>query len=219
MSQFMLVSACVFAFGVLVGVAELSSRHSDHRFLAIVSPPSLGYLLLNGILSLAALAAIEFARPEWLGFAPDNEGNPFLIILAAGFGAATFFRSSIFKIKTADGDLSVGPALIIDIFLQIIDEAVDRSIGEIRQTEIAQIMAGVDFDKAVENLPIYCFAALKRLSKDNQIAFGQQMTSLLTQKTLLPEVRTMSLGLAIMSLTGKKFLAQGVKQLGSHIQR
>ena len=79
-------------------------------------------------------------------------------------------------------------------------------------------MAGVDFSKAVEKLPTYCFAALKRLSSENQTAFAQQMTTLQSKTTLLPEVQAMSLGLAIMSLTGKKVLAQGVKQLGPKIK-
>lgn len=216
--MFILICACVFVFGTLVGIAELASRHSDHRLLAIVSLPSLAYLAFNGILSLAALAVIELARPDWLGFAKDGDGNALLVVLTAGFSASLFFRSSIFRIKTGEVDMSVGPVQIIDIFLKLIDEAVDRSIGAVRQVEIARIMADIDFDKAAKNLPTLCFRSLKRLSNEDQEAFAKQLRALDESKDLLPQVRGMSLGMAIMALTGSKILEQGVKQLFDRIK-
>jgi hypothetical protein len=218
----MIVWSSVFAFGVLVGAAELMSRHSDHRLRAISTAPSLGYLFLNGMLSVFALVVINYARPEWLGFktAPDGTvttPNHLWIILTAGFGAATFFRSSIFKLKTPDGDMSIGPAIIIDVFLNVIDESVDRIIGQQRLIEVSSLMMNVNFDKAAKNLPTFSFAALRRLPPEAQQQFAFQLKQLVDNVDLDPKVRAVSLGLSIMNLTGKPILTQAVKQLGESI--
>ena len=85
-------------------------------------------------------------------------------VLLVGFGAAAFFRSSFFKLRTNDGELSVGPGLIIEVFLKVIDEAVDRNLGETRLDDVTKIMQGVSFTKAKTELPTLCFGALRRLA-------------------------------------------------------
>jgi hypothetical protein len=54
----------VFLFGCAVGAAELVSRHSDHRLRAMMTAPSLGYLFLNGILSVFTLLVVHLAGPD-----------------------------------------------------------------------------------------------------------------------------------------------------------
>lgn len=209
----------VFLFGVLVGASELISRHSDYRFLALITAPSLFYLCLNGALSIVALIVIQIIQPTWLGFVNGQPPtNIIWLVLTAGFGAAAFFRSSIFKLKTGNGDLSVGPAMVIDVLLDIIDEAVDRVIGERRLKEVSAIMAKVDFTKAALNLPTYSFASLKRLSPETQRQFAFQLKQLQDTGSLDPKVRSVSLGLSIMGLTGKSILKQAVEELGPSIQ-
>ncbi|MDR3462351.1 MAG: hypothetical protein P4L76_08560 [Beijerinckiaceae bacterium] len=215
--------ALVFLFGCLVGAAELISRHSDHRLRAISTVPSLAYLLLNGLMSVFALLVINYVRPEWLGYKTDASGivqspESIWLILAAGFSGATFFRSSVFKLKTPDGDMSIGPAIIIDVFLNVIDESVDRIIGQQRLIEVSAIMDGVNFDKAAKNLPTFSFAALRRLSPDAQQQFAFQLKQLADRTELDPKVRSISLGLSIMNLTGKPILTQAVTQLGDTIK-
>jgi hypothetical protein len=219
----MTIWCSVFVFGVCVGAAELMSRHSDHRLRAISTVPSLGYLFLNGMLSVFALLVIDYARPEWLGFKTAADGTvktpeTLWIVLTAGFGAATFFRSSIFKLKTPDGDMSIGPAIIIDVFLNVIDESVDRIIGQQRLIEVSGLMMDVDFEKAAKNLPTFSFAALRRLPPDAQQQFAFQLKQLIDSADLDPKVRAVSLGLSIMNLTGKPILTQAVKQLGNAIK-
>jgi hypothetical protein len=212
----------VFVLGALIGAAELISRHSDYRLRAISTGPSVGYLCFNGILSIFALLIIQLTHPDWLGYKlvgdryePDQ---PLWTILTAGFGAAAFFRSSIFKIKTGDGDVSVGPSLIIDVFLNAIDESVDRVIGEQRLIEVATLMANVDFEKAYQNLPTLCFAALRRLPAESQSQAASQLKELHDRHDMNAEVKANSLGLTILNLTGLPILRQAVKQLGGAIK-
>lgn len=213
-----LVWFSVFLFGCLVGAAELTSRHSDHRLMAISTMPSCAYLFLNGVLSLSALLLMDYIKPAWLGYKEGSGPDYVWVVLASGFGAAAFFRSSIFKMKTPDGELAVGPALVIDIFLNVIDESVDRVIGRQRLREVSQIMQDVDFRKASLNLPTYSFAALRRLSPEAQQQFAFQLKQLAERSDLDPHVSAVSLGLSIMNLTGKPILQQAVTELGAVIK-
>lgn len=213
----------VFVFGCLVGASELMSRHSDHRLRAVGTPAGLGYLFLNGFLSDLALVAIDYIRPEWLGYRPQADGTiaqPALIwlVLTAGFGAAAFFRSSIFKLKTQEGEIAIGPALVIDVFLTVIDESVDRELGKQRLVEVAGLVANVDFNKAAKSLPTYCFASLKRLPPDTQRQFAIQLKQLSDTPDMNNGVKVVSLALSVMALVGKPILTEAIRQLGATIQ-
>ena len=50
----------------LVGLAELLSRHKDYPRKAAFSTPSLGYVVLNGALSMLALLIVSLSPPDWL---------------------------------------------------------------------------------------------------------------------------------------------------------
>lgn len=213
----------VFIFGSAVGAAELISRHSDHRLTAITTGPSIAYLILNGLLSIFALVVIGLVHPSWLGYNVDAAGKVsqpdqlVWVILTAGFGAAAFFRSSIFKIKTTDGDLAIGPSIVIDVFLNVIDESVDRIIGQQRIKEVSVIMQKIDFAKAHTGLPTLCFATLKRLSPEAQTQFAFQLKQLVDAQNVTNEVKVLSLGMSIMNLTGKPILEECVSQIRSTI--
>jgi len=149
----------VFLAGVLVGLAELLSRHRDYPVQAALSFPSFGYMILNGALSVVALLIVSLSPPEWLK--SGTELDPLKTVLLVGFGAAAFFRSSFFKLRTPEGEISVGPGLIIDVFLRVIDDAVDRKLGGQRLDDASEIMAQVSFAKAAKALPTYCFCRLE----------------------------------------------------------
>lgn len=211
--------AWVFVAGLLVGIAELLSRHRDYPVRAVTSGPSLGYLALNGILSIAALAIVSLSPPQWLMRAGGGELDPLKTALVVGFGAAAFFRSSFFKVRAPEGDISVGPGLIIDVFQRVIDGAVDRKLGEQRIDDVSAIMANVSFAKAAKALPTYCFAALRRVSPDEQQQLAIQIKTLGDATDIAEDAKVVSLGLAIMALTGKRILAKAVSHLGDRITR
>jgi hypothetical protein len=209
----------VALFGAFVGAVELMSRHRDHRFLAIATVPSFIYIVMNSLMSLSALFVIAHQRPVWLGYTwQDAPSDPTFVILTAGFGAAAFFRTSIFKLRVGDTDLSVGPAMVLELFLNVIDEAVDRSIGERRLVEIAALTEGLDFKRAANNLPPVCFAALSRLSADAQRGFGVELVALEEDRDASEQAKLMSLGLALMKCTGRPILQAGIRQLKNTIR-
>lgn len=205
-------------FGATIGIVELASRHSDHRLAAISRFPSLVYIGINAVVSVAALYVLDVVRPSWLGYTAEG-GRPEVVwlVLTAGFGAAAFFRSSLFKLQGPQGEVAVGPAFMIDSVLEFIDEGVDRALGRQRMLEVAEIMAGVDFVKAVDTLPAYCIAALRRVPADAQAQFGTQIEQL--RRSSLPEgLKPQMLGLAISALTGPQILRDAVTCLGDNIK-
>jgi hypothetical protein len=207
----------VFVAGALVGLAELLTRHKDYPARAAFSLPSLGYLLLNGSLSMLALLVCNLSPPDFLLVAGKTL-DPLKTVLFVGFGAAAFFRSSFFKLRTPDGDISVGPGLIIEVFLRVIDDSVDRKLGERRLDDVSAIMDGVVFTKAAKTLPTYCFAALKGLSPESQQQLAIQIKTLGEATEIDDDSKSVSLGLAIMSLTGRSILKKAVDKLGPKIK-
>jgi hypothetical protein len=209
----------VFFAGALVGLAELLSRHRDYPVEAATSGPSIGYLILNGVLAMLALLICKLAPPSFLLVGGVGTELDWLkTFLLVGFGSAAFFRSSFFKLRTPDGDLSIGPGLIIDVFLRVIDDAVDRALGAKRLDEVSGIMDGVIFSKAAKALPTYCFAALKRLSPETQQQFAIQIKALSDATDVDDDTKSVSLGLAIMSLTGRNILKKAVEHLARQIK-
>jgi hypothetical protein len=189
----------------------LLTRHKDYPARAASSAPSIGYLLLNGVLSVLALLVCQISPPDFLK--NGSELDSLKTVLVVGFGAAAFFRSSFFKLRTPDGDISVGPGLIIEVFLHVIDDSVDRTLGERRLDEVSEIMDGIDFTKAAKALPTYCFAALKGLAPEAQQQFAIQIKALADATDIDNQTKSMSLGLAIMALTGKSILKKAVDKL------
>jgi hypothetical protein len=210
------IFALVFLAGALVGLGELLSRHRDYPTQAALSVPSISYLILNGVLSVVALLIVSLSPPDWLK--DGSNLDPVKTVLTVGFGAAAFFRSSFFKLRTPDGDISVGPGLIIDVFLRVIDDSVDRKLGEQRLDDGSAIMANVNFSKAAKALPTYCFAGLRRLSPEAQQQIALQIKALSDATDIDDDTKAVALGLAIMSLTGKPILKKAVDHLGSKIK-
>jgi hypothetical protein len=79
-------------------------------------------------------------------------------------------------------------------------------------------MSGVNFDKAAKNLPTYCFGALKRISSETQQQFAFQLRALTDAAGMDPDAKSVSLGLALMSLTGTRILKKAVQLLGNRIR-
>jgi hypothetical protein len=173
-------------------------------------------LILNGGLSVLALSIINLSPPEFLKDGDHLESlKTFLFI---GFGAGAFFRSSFFKARTPDGEISIGPGLIIDVFLRVIDDSVDRWLAARRLDDVSAIMAGVSYSKAAKALPTYCFAALRRLSPESQQQFAMQIKALTDDAEIEEDTKPVPLGLAIMSLTGFHILKKAVEHLGQKIR-
>lgn len=211
------------AIGVIVGAAELISRHTDRPLRSLAVGWGLFYLILNATFSILAMFVLDVLRPDWIEWPPIATemlavgSAPWLAaVAAAGFGAAAVFRSGIMKVRGAEGEVTVGPGAVVDVFLRMTDDAVDRTLGIWRISFVGGAMQNVDFNVAKTVLPPYCFAALRRLDAAQQADFARQLASL---DTAAADNATKSelLGLSLVTLVGPDILKMAVIGLGDRI--
>ncbi len=159
----------VALIGLGVGVVELVARYRDSPLRALRTFPAISYILLNVAACITCLAVLNIVKPGWIF--DDKSGKDvqqLYLILAAGFGAVALFRSSIFKLKSPDGDVAVGPSIILDTLLAASDRGVDRQIASPRGEKVSAVMTGVTFDRAKAALPAYCFALMQNVGPQEQ---------------------------------------------------
>jgi hypothetical protein len=207
--------------GLCVGAVELVARYRDDPQRAIRTIPAIIYMLINVVACLTILYILNVIRPSWL-FGEDATPDDIIkhnlyVVLTAGFGAVALFRSSIFKIKTNDGELSIGPAVVLDTVLRASDRAVDRIVAQPRGISVADIMKDVSFERAKVALPLYCFGLMQNVSQEEQKGIGDQVNALAT-KPMEDKVRALSLGLALINVVGVKVLRAAVSNLGELVK-
>lgn len=78
-------------------------------------------------------------------------------------------------------------------------------------------MDKVLFKKAQVALPAYCFALMQNVSAEEQATFGRQIAQLSTAD-MTDEVKTLTLGLALMNVVGDAVLTAAVQSLGPQIK-
>ncbi|TGD93417.1 hypothetical protein [Methylobacterium nonmethylotrophicum] len=204
--------------GLLIGTVEIVARYKGDPRRALLSAPALLYITVNVLACLTMLACLRMIEPDWLF--SDLNGKPHLqklsLILSAGFGAMTLFRSSLFRIKTADGELGIGPSFLLDTLLFASDRAIDRSVALPRGNTVKAIMKDVSFERAKVALPVYCFALMQNVPSQEQQDIGAQVKDL-AAAGLPPEISAYNLGLLLMNAVGAGVLAQGVRDLSPHI--
>ncbi|WP_156311953.1 hypothetical protein [Methylobacterium platani] len=204
--------------GFMAGAVEIVARYKGDPRRALLNLPALLYVTVNVLACLAMLACLRMIEPAWL-FA-DLAGKPNLqtlyLILAAGFGAMTLFRSSLFRIKTADGEIGFGPSALLDTLLFASDRAIDRSVAPPRGSAVQAIMKDVSFERAKIALPVYCFALMQNIPAREQRDLATQVKEI-APLGVPPEVSAANLGLLLMNVVGTDVLKQAVTDLGPYI--
>src|SRR5262249_19720627 len=144
--------------GGAVGVGELASRYRDEPTKAILSVPSLTYVLLNAGASVAALA---LGRYFGLWKLTTDEPIAWSQVLAAGFGAMVLLRSSVFRARVGDQDVEIGPSSFLESVMNAADRAVDRLRAQERAWTVARMMENVVSERALVVLPSYIVALMQ----------------------------------------------------------
>lgn len=211
----------VFLFGGLVGAAELISRYKDRPTRAATTSPALFYITLNALGSCAALYLIA-TFPGKLGFAePAEEWNTGVLVqavLLAGFASLLFFRTSIFKLRVGDADLAVGPSIVLDSLLSAADRAVDRVMAEPRANFVHQVMRDVAFEKAALILPSHCLALMQNVSSEETQRIVGVVDSLRANRDMPDKIKSLNLGLALVTVVGEKVLKTAIDGLREDLQ-
>ena len=155
---------------------------------------------------------------DWkFGFEDNPVALRWIRVVLAGTGAMAFFRSSLFTIRVGDKVVPLGLGLILQVLLDVTDRAVDRGRARPRALLVGKIMDKVLFKKAQVALPAYCFALMQNVSAEEQATFGRQIAQLSTAD-MTDEVKTLTLGLALMNVVGDAVLTAAVQSLGPQIK-
>jgi hypothetical protein len=212
MTDYLLVAI----IGFLVGSIELAARYRDNPWGALRSTSSSVYVLVNLAASLLAFFFISDVFDWSFGFT-EPEKIRWIRVLVSGMGAMVFFRSSLFTLRIGDRDISIGPGIILQVFLELADRGVDRNRAQNRSIRVSEIMKGVLFSKASISLRAYCFALMQNVSSEEQATFGKQLAQL-KSADMPDEVKVLALGLSLLNIVGDAALLAAVKSLESYIK-
>lgn len=207
----------VILIGAFVGISELLVRYRDNPLATIITTSSLWYIALNALAAFLALylldvfGAIECAENQ----CTLRESTEH--VLLAGLGAMAVLRASILTLRVQDQDVGVGPAAILQIYLNVADRATDRRRATARAESIAGLMKAIDFDKAKVSLPATCFALMQNVSADEQKIISNQVNSLQGAE-IAPAVKSIILGLSLLDIVGENALRAAIQALGDDIK-
>src|SRR5882757_3241211 len=187
--------------GLAVGLIELVGRYRDNPWRALQTRSAVAYMIINGGAALLALYFLEIWRPEWVfgspGAAIDTKTRV-TAILVAGLGAVTLLRSSFLKLKSPDGEIPIGPSVILDTLLKAVDRAVDRTMANDRATLVARIMKDISFDRAKAGLPAYCFALMQNVPLEEQLRLSSEIAKNATAD-MDGRIKSFNLGLGLLT--------------------
>jgi len=202
--------AAVFAglIASAAGAAELTARYKDDPLRALLSWPAGLYVLLNAGSAVAvAFLLTRFASET---FAPAGRPDVLLIAMAAGFGSLAALRLSIVKLKVGSDEVSVGPALVIEQVLKVVDREVDRHLASHRASIADELASRIEFAKQGMPLVITCIALLQNASAEEQTRMIDVARGLSGREDIPPQVKAISLVLALLGLVGEKVLRAAV---------
>jgi hypothetical protein len=202
--------------GGAVGIAELITRYRDAPFKAIKNGPAIGYIAINVLASLVALAATRVF--DWnFGFEGTPDQLRWVQVFASGFAAIIIFRSSLFTVKAGSEDAQIGPSSVLKSFLAVTDRGVDRIRAQDRAVNVARIMKDISYEKSHLALPTYILALMQALSEEDQKRFGKEIAEL-NKVELSDTIKRLTLGLSIVNIVGTEVLEASVDSLESEIR-
>jgi hypothetical protein len=206
--------------GLTVGLIELVGRYRDNPWRALQTPWAAAYMAINAAAALLALYFLEVWRPEWVYGAPGTEIDDKIrltAILVAGLGASTLLRSSFLKLKSPDGEIPIGPSVILDTLLKAVDRAVDRTMARDRAQLAAEIMGEISFDRAKAGLPAYCFALMQNVPIEEQLRLFSEVAKNATAD-IDGRIKSFNLGLGLLTIVGSEVLRRAVNDIRDQIK-
>jgi len=202
-------------FGMLVGLSEILSRYRDEPLLATATAPGIAYLVLNGMLALAAFMVLQMYPGKVF---PSITQDLFMTAVVAGFGAMVVFRSKLFTFRSPDGkDYSIGPAIVLETALRTIDNKIDRKRATERQIEVFEAMRGLtDFSSTASYIEA-SLLSFQNLSQDDKAAIAKVIQEYRDVSKWPESLKILGLGFAFLNLAGDTNFSQVITNLKSFL--
>jgi hypothetical protein len=190
-----------FILGSLVGLSEILSRYRDEPLLATATMSGMSYLAFNGLVSMAAFGILRKYPGQIF---PALRDDLFLSAIVAGFGAMIVFRSKLFTFKSSDGqEYPIGPAIVLETILKMIDSKIDRLRATERQTRVFNSMHDLsDFTKTADYVEA-SLLSFQNLSQDDKAQISSTITQYREMTKWPPALKGLALGFAFLTIAGE----------------
>lgn len=203
--------------GAATGAVELLGRYRDDPWSTLRAKAAIFYIFVNAAASVLAYdLVLVFDVRFGLAAGPSDKLTTIQVLLA-GLSAMAFFRTALFTVRVGDADVSVGPGLILQVLLAVTDRSIDRGRAMPRASDVPVIMDGVDFAKAAEALPAFCFGVMQNIDSEEQTAARKQI-AIISGASLSSGLKCSLLGLLLVNLVGRPVLKSAVTALGTEIR-
>lgn len=206
----------VFLFGGLFGLAELLSRYRAEPKYVLQNWAAAIYILINGLASLLALNLIQVFG--WFEQADASLQTLYKEVLIAGFSAMALFRSSLFIIRTENGQFGFGPVYVLQILLDAVNDSINRHSGGLIFNDVSRMMKEISFDKAKISLPALCFGLLTNFPEEKQQQVKRELESIEKNQETSAKLASALLGLTLLKIVGKSSLDEAIKFLKDEIK-
>jgi len=194
--------------GFTVGMSELLNRYKT--FERIFNWYSILYMMINFSASVLVYFIFKIYKVDLGGIGSHSLG----LILLSGISAMGFLRSSFFNYKTSnDKVIEVGPATILNIFLNAAQRQFDQALSQYNLNRLKETMKDVNFISASKDLPIIILSSMRVLTSDEQKEFSDDVLKLVNDTNTTVEVKNIALGIVCLKYTGMELLEGAIDTL------
>lgn len=202
------------AFGGATGASEITSRYRDEPLRAVVNKYGAGYIGLNAVLAAAAFGLLLRYADQLF---PAAKADWLMTSIVAGFGAMVIVRSKLFIFRSEDGrEYPIGPAIVIETFLRMLDRKIDRHRASRRQRRVFDAMASVaDFDRSADYLTA-SLLSFQNLSEEEKAGIAR----VVEQYRAVPwpaALKSAALGMAFLTIAGEENFDQIMVSLKAYL--
>jgi hypothetical protein len=202
-------------FGAFLGWSEIISRYRDEPLSATWNQYGFIYIGFNAMVALGAFVLLE-RYPNILNGIDRHDGV--MLSLLAGFGSMAVLRSKFFLYRTDDKrEIPIGPDLVIDRFLKVIDRKIDRLRAARRQHLIFDLMRNYREYAAANEFFQLALTSLQNLSEDEKKFYVERANAV----GLLPypdSFKAMALGYLFLDVAGEENLTDVCGNLDKYLE-
>ena len=208
------------AIGGGVGAVEIMGRYRHAPLRAALSWSGFFYIVVN-----ISAAWTAYYLLETFNVFPSASDAPLMadqraikLVLAAGFGALVFLRSSVFKVRVGDTDVGIGPAAVLDTLLLIADRGVDRREAVARAHDVSELVLRVRDYRIVANmLTKYSLALMQNVDEKTSKDLGEAIGKILSDAEIPDAIKTDIVALRLGVVVGPDVIEAAVEALGDRL--
>jgi hypothetical protein len=205
----------VFALGAITGASEITTRYRDEPLRAVANRYGGLYLLLNGVIALAAYGLLLRYPTRIL---PDLQGDRLILALIAGLSAMLVMRSKLLTVQSESGqDYSIGPAAVIESFLALLDRKIDRQRASKRQRLVHGSLGAVaEFALAAAYLEA-SLLSFQNLSEQEKRDIAQVIEQYRARIEWPERLRVMAIGFAFLTIAGEENFSEVIGTMKNYL--